>query len=294
MTRKSGWRLVGRALLGAAALAALGLACSLGWLKLHENELVFQTARSHLRATQSLPADAERITLTPAAGASVAGALYRADPASDNGYWVLHFHGNADSAFSKWQIRDCEALRRIGFGVLDIDYRGFGLSPGTASEPGMYEDAEAAFQALLERKVPQNRIIIWGHSLGSGPAVMLASRHHAAALVLFGAFTSLPDAAADAYPGLPVRWLTAEGFDSIDRIAAVHMPVVIAHSRADTLIPYRHALRLFAAAHEPKRLLTLDGVAHDGYGGHVDALYDHLDLLAAQLAQLLPGISAPR
>jgi hypothetical protein len=38
-----------------------------------------------------------------------------------------------------------------------------------------------------------------GHSLGSGPAVLLATRHKAAALVLFGAFTSIPDAAAERY-----------------------------------------------------------------------------------------------
>jgi pimeloyl-ACP methyl ester carboxylesterase len=124
------------------------------------------------------------VALPVANTAELAGLVYRADGGADHGFWVLHLHGNADSAFSPWQVRHCEALRRSGFNVLEIDYRGFGLTPGRPSEAGMYDDAEAAYQALLRRGVGPNRIILLGHSLGSGPAVLLATRHPAAALVL--------------------------------------------------------------------------------------------------------------
>ena len=60
----------------------------------------------------------------------------------------------------------------------------------------------------------------------------------AAALVLFGAFTSIPDAAAYRYPYLPVRVAVGVQFNSLARIGDVHMPVVITHSRDDKLIPY--------------------------------------------------------
>ena len=62
---------------------------------------------------------------------------------------------------------------------------------------------------VLRRGVTAEHIIILGHSLGSGPAVLLATRHKAAALVLFGAFTSIPDVAAEQYPYLPVRMAQA-------------------------------------------------------------------------------------
>jgi fermentation-respiration switch protein FrsA (DUF1100 family) len=192
--------------------------------------------------------------------------------------------------FSRWQLRHCEALRQSGFNVLEIDYRGFGRTPGEPSEAGMYEDAEAAYQELLRRGVPPKRIILLGHSLGSGPAVLLATQHPAAALVLFGAFTSIPDAAAGRYPYLPIRLAVAVQFNSLARIGAVHMPVVIAHSREDRLIPYSHALKLFAAANEPKHLITFESTRDDGFGGHVDALYDHVDVLRSALAELVPGI----
>ena len=74
---------------------------------------------------------------------------------------------------------------------------------------------------------------------------------------------------------------------------AVHLPVVIAHSREDTLIPYSHALKLFAAANEPKHLITFDTPTDDGFGGHVDALFKHVDVLRAALVELVPGLPAP-
>jgi pimeloyl-ACP methyl ester carboxylesterase len=267
----------------------LPVAASLGWLKWHETELVFRTAESHARISDVLPPAAERVSLETPAGARLAAVVMRADTAHDRGYWVLHLHGNADSAFSRLQLRHCEQLSTAGFNVLCFDYRGFGLSPGVPSASHMGEDAEAAYQGLLQRGVPAGQIIIWGHSLGSAPAVVLAARHkEVAALVLFGAFTSIEDVAADTYPYLPVRWVVGVHMNSLERIRAVHVPVLIAHSTTDEVIPFKHGLRLYAAANEPKRLLTLDGSASgDRLGGHVDALYDDLPALIPQLEALL-------
>jgi fermentation-respiration switch protein FrsA (DUF1100 family) len=279
-------------LIGGGAVV-LVMALAMVWLKGHEDELVFAAERSRQHILSALPADAERVAVLVPNGAELAGLVFRADAGADNTFWVLQLHGNADSAFSPWQVRHCEALRRSGFNVLEIDYRGFGSTPGRPSEAGMYEDSEAAYQELLRRGVPPNRIIVLGHSLGSGPAVLLATRHKAAALVLFGAFTSVPDAAAERYPYLPVRLAVAVQFNSLARIGDVHMPVVIAHTRGDTLIPYSHALKLFAAANEPKRLITFDSATNDGFGGHVDALYEHVDLLRSALAELVPAAPPP-
>ena len=273
--------------------AVLAVALAMVWLKTHEDELVFAAERSRQHILSVLPAGAERVAVPVPNGGELAGLVFRAEGNADGAFWVLHLHGNADSAFSPWQVRHCEALRLSGFNVLEVDYRGFGSTPGRPSETAMYEDSEAAYQELLRRGVPPNRIILLGHSLGSGPAVPLATRHKAAALVLFGAFTSIPDAAADRYPYLPVRLAVAIQFNSLARIGNVHTPIVIAHSRADTLIPYSHALKLFAAANEPKRLITFDSATDDGFGGHVDALYEHVGVLRSALAGLVSSILPP-
>jgi uncharacterized protein len=264
------------------------VALAVCWLKIHEDDLVFASARSKLSLVGELPAGTERVAIAVDGGGAIAGIVFSAQAARDTGYWVLLLHGNAASAFAADQLRHGEVLRSTGFSVLAIDYRGFGMSPGVASEAAMYADAEAAFDTLVHRGIAPERIILLGHSLGSGPAVRLATRHSAAALVLFGAFTSIPDAAAERYPWLPVRYVASVQFDSLARMPAVHVPVVVAHSRADTTIPYTHALKLFAAAPEPKRLLIFDSPSQDGFGGHVDALFDNVHALEAALSAVLP------
>jgi uncharacterized protein len=281
-----------RAAIIAVGGALLAVTVAMVWLKLHENELVFAAERSHRHMVSELPAGVQRVSVPAPGGVSLAGLVFRAGT-NDTGFWVLHLHGNADSTFSPWQLRHCEALRQAGFNVLEIDYRGFGLTPGQPSESAMYEDSEAAYGGMLQLGVPPSRIILLGHSLGSGPAVLLATRHKAAALVLFGAFTSIPDAAAGRYPYLPVRFVVGVQFNSLARIGNVHIPVIIVHSRADSLIPYEHGVRLFAAANEPKRLITLESHSDDGFGGHVDALYEHVDILRTALAAWIPALEAP-
>jgi pimeloyl-ACP methyl ester carboxylesterase len=288
------FRRVLRGLALSALAGVLIIAGSLLWLKSHEDVLVFGAVRSRQHILTELPADVQRISVAVPGDGRLAGVIFRADADSDRAFWVLHLHGNADSAFSPWQLRHCEALRRAGYNVLEIDYRGFGATPGEASETHMYQDAEAAYQDLLQRGVDPGRIILLGHSLGSGPAVLLATQHPAAALVLFGAFTSIPDAAAGRYPYLPVRLAVSVQFNSLARIGQVHMPVVIAHSRSDSLIPYSHALKLYAAANNPKHLITFDAPSDDGFGGHVDALYQHVDILRSALAALTPTMSPTR
>ncbi len=282
--RRPRWLLI---LSGALIAALLVLGGALAYLRLHESELVFRTALSNTRTTGQLPPGAERLAIREADGSELAGLILRPQAAHDSAFWILHLHGNADSAFSSEQLRHCESLSELGFSVLSFDYRGFGMSAGVASERHMDQDAEAALNELIERGVSPAHIILWGHSLGSGPAVVLASEHPVAALVLFGAFTSIPDAAQDTYPYLPVKWIASIRFASIDLMAKVHIPVLIAHSATDTLIPLHHAQRLFAAANEPKRLLVLNGVYSDGFGGHVVALYDHGELLLPALSALV-------
>jgi acetyl esterase/lipase len=50
----------------------------------------------------------------------------------------------------------------------------------------MYADAEAAFDALVHRGIAPERIILLGHSLGSGPAVRVHSLQAALSAVLPG------------------------------------------------------------------------------------------------------------
>jgi fermentation-respiration switch protein FrsA (DUF1100 family) len=275
-------------LLTVGGVVLLPLVSALSWLKWHEADLVFQNERSYgLNAFNGLTSPyMSGVEFAVASGERLQGLVLKPDVASDSGFWILHLHGNADSAFSAGQIGHAKKLRELGFNVLAFDYRGFGKSPGQPTETNVYEDSQAAFQWLIDAGVPPAKIIVWGHSLGSGPAVELATRHQVAGLVLFGAFTSVDDVAAATYPWLPVRWVVGIHFDNLQRMRNVHVPVVIAHAVTDLTIPISHAGRLYAAANEPKAMLTLQAISDDGFGGHVSALYEQLHKLMPLMRQL--------
>jgi alpha-beta hydrolase superfamily lysophospholipase len=263
------------------------LAIPLAWLKAHEAELVFRVDQSRTRVNETLPAGFDRISIPAVDGTLLAANIIRAATDHDNGLWIVHLHGNSETAFSNTQYEHAQVLQRLGFSVLGLDYRGFGLTPGKASENAIYQDATAAYEFLKHQGIDDAHIVLWGHSLGSGPAVYLAQNHPAKALVLFGAFTSIPDAAADTYPHLPVKAIAAVQFNSRERLRDLHLPILIAHSTADRVILYHHAEELFAAANPPKKLLSLKPIRDDGLGGHQHALYDQPMLMASALTELL-------
>jgi fermentation-respiration switch protein FrsA (DUF1100 family) len=176
---------------------------------------------------------------------------------------VLYCHGNAGNlsmrgtAVKQW-------LREMNESVLIFDYPGYGKSTGSPGEAGCYAAADAAYDWLThEQQIPPERILLFGKSLGGGVAADLASRRPHRALVLAKTFTSIPDVGQGLYPFLPVRLLMRNRFDTLAKLGKCHQPVFIAHGTADSLIPFAHAERLYAAANEPKGFLAMPGVGHN-------------------------------
>ncbi|MCE9639217.1 MAG: alpha/beta hydrolase, partial [Betaproteobacteria bacterium] len=200
-------------------------------------------------------------------------ALHTADGVKLHGWWVpardargtvLLMHGNAGNISHR--LGYLTMFSRLGYSVLIFDYRGYGKSGGSPGEEGTYLDAEAAWQHLTEaRKLKSQDIVLVGESLGGGVATWLAFKYPPRALVLASTFTSVPDMGAQIYPWLPVRLLARIVYDNIARIREIKVPVMIAHSRGDDIIPFAHGQALFAAAREPKQFLELAGGHNEGF-----------------------------
>jgi fermentation-respiration switch protein FrsA (DUF1100 family) len=174
------------------------------------------------------------------------------------------FHGNAGNISHR--IEYLTMLSRLGYASFIVDYRGYGKSSGTPSEQGTYIDADTAWHYVATtRGVPSNRIALLGESLGGGVAAWLACQRRPGALVLASTFTSALDLGAEAYPFLPVRLLSRYRYDSRACLARLQVPVLIAHSPQDEIIPYRHGRALFDAAHAPKAFLEMRGGHNEGF-----------------------------
>ena len=251
-------------------LGVLGVAFYLGaavWLRFNEKRIIYQPeVGSDVRVAGPSDPDWQRVTLTTADGVRLVGIVL---PASDlDGFWLLDFHGNAGSVWSRLQHHAYDGFHALGLNVLAVDYRGYGESDSRPpDEAGLHADARACYDWLRRaREVPADRIVLYGHSLGSGPATELATRVPAAALVLEGAFTTVTERGAELYWWLPVRWLATQRFANVEKIGRVTIPKLLMHAIDDEVIPYAHGRRLFAAAHSPKQWADLSGGHNDARG----------------------------
>lgn len=189
--------------------------------------------------------------------------LPQADPTAPT---LLYFHGTFRTLHDN--LHKMEALREAGFSVLALEYRGWGMSsPLIPSEISILQDADVAWAVLQRREPRPAQRVIYGHSMGAGVAVDLASRLQAktdyGALVLESAFSSFSDLADEA--GLLPRLiftLSKERFDSIEKIKRVNAPVLMIHGNLDSTVPIALSQTLFAAANPPKEWFALVGGHH--------------------------------
>lgn len=181
--------------------------------------------------------------------------------ATPNGYTIVVFHGNGGSRVDRASL--ARALVGEGYGVLLMDYRGYGGNPGSPSEAGLLIDALAAIAYANSRSdVDPDKLIFFGESLGAAVAIGVSREYPPSALILRSPFTSLADVASTHYPYIPT-FLLRDRYPSIDTIRSLDIPVLIVAGSRDTIIPITQSRELYEAVPGPKRLVTIEGADHN-------------------------------
>jgi fermentation-respiration switch protein FrsA (DUF1100 family) len=216
----------------------------------------------------------DRLIFFPARGGHVVGpgedlSLRAEDGVALHARWIpqagaehtlLYLHGNAGNLADRSDL--LEVFHEFGANVLALEYRGYGRSEGSPSEAGLYRDARAAYAWAVAR-APAKQLVVFGESLGGGPACELASTREVGGVILLSTFTSIADMAARSFPWLPVRLLVRTRFDNLSKVGRIKAPKLIIHSRTDEVVPFEMGPRLFEAAAEPKSALWLDRAGHN-------------------------------
>lgn len=226
----------------------------------------------------------ERVELRTDDGLTLVGWVIRAE-GDGSAPWLLMCHGNGGNVSDAGRPYHYAGLRALGLNLLAFDYRGYGESEGVPTESGLYRDADAAYGFLRDSLgVGPERIVIFGHSLGSAVAVDLAARAAAAGLVLDGALTSVTERGQEIYPFIPVRWIAASRYASIEKIGGLRLPKLFLHAEGDEVIPIAHGRRLFEAAPPPKRFVALGGGHGDAFVEDSAAYYGAIGGFVAELS----------
>lgn len=149
---------------------------------------------------------------------------------------LLFFHGNSGNLEKR--ISKLNDLNTLNINYLIVAYRGFSGNPGSPTEKGLYEDAKSCKEWLnREKRVPDDRIILYGESLGSAIALELATHYKFAGVILEGPFTSMTELVYHRYPFLPTDLILTEKFNNKQKVKLIDCPMLILHGKNDNTVP---------------------------------------------------------
>ena len=256
-------RALARRLVRLALLAAVALVVPFGLSALETSLLYFpsrrhaaQPTRYGLASEELRPRSDDRVELfgwwlRRAGGSGEAGS-------SPVVIWYLGNGGNVSYALENAQ----RLIDQLNVEIVTVDYRGYGLSRGAPSEAGLYRDGRAIYDAVRERGVPPERIVLFGRSLGAAVATDVALDRLCAGLVLETPFLSVPSVAKVLYPLIP-SFLIQSRYDTERKLPNISVPKLIVQAERDEFFPAEHAPRLFELATPPKRFHVLTGSRHN-------------------------------
>jgi fermentation-respiration switch protein FrsA (DUF1100 family) len=184
-------------------------------------------------------------------------------PNKDAKFTFLAFHGNASNIANRASVY--EFLRDTPANVFALEYRGYGKSEGKPSESGIYLDAEAAHQYLVDvQKIDPKVIISFGQSLGTAVAANVASRLPVGAVVLEAPFPSASVVARKVFWFLPgIQFFVHGQLNTAARLQHAGAPLLVVHCTQDPVIPFEFGQAVYERAPEPKRFLKIENQCHE-------------------------------
>ncbi len=228
-----------------------------------QNRLALPGSRARLiPPVQAGIPDGEIVDVTTADGVHLRGWYLPPNPRPTTGGapGLLWFYGNMENVSGLAPI--VRWLRPPGIALLILDYRGYGESGGSPSEQGLYADADAAWAYLASRpEVDSARVAVYGRSVGSVPALYLATTRPVRAVALESPLSNAVDMAQEHYAFLP-RFIVRLSMNNLERAARLNVPLLVFHGSEDVIAPPRMG-RAVAEAGHARELVLIKGAGHN-------------------------------
>ena len=163
---------------------------------------------------------------------------------------ILFLHGNAGNLDNR--IDKLNFLGNMDINFLIIAWRGYSGNPGKPSETGLYKDALGGIEWLNKKGISNDRIILYGESLGTAITTEVAQNENFAGIILEAPFTSMVDMGQKIYPIFPVKFLLKDKYESKNKIKNIKSPILVLHGRKDKIVPFYMGEKIFEMANSPK------------------------------------------
>ncbi|KAI9318216.1 Alpha/Beta hydrolase protein [Dichotomocladium elegans] len=165
---------------------------------------------------------------------------------------VLFFHSHTGNMGHRLPIAQV-LYQKLGFNVMLLSYRGYGLSEGQATEKGLQIDAQTALDYIQHHPILRHtKLVAYGQGLGGAVAVNLVAKNEDKfeGLIIENTFLSVPLLIPHIFP--PMRhlvYLCHQKWRSHTTIQFIRrIPILFLTSAKDELIPPFHMAKLHKAA----------------------------------------------
>jgi hypothetical protein len=173
---------------------------------------------------------------------------------------ILYCHGNSGS-LNTWGLVG-EEFSKTGYDFVIFDYRGYGKSKGRKSEKGIHKDVSKIYE-WLKKHYSEDKIVVYGRSLGTGFATKIASRNNPKVLILETPYFNFKSIAKSYFPYLPITLILKYTIRTDKWIRNVNCPVLIFHGTEDEVIPYENSVKLKRLLKKGDRYVTIDYANHN-------------------------------
>lgn len=200
--------------------------------------------------------DAEELSVSPEPGATISYLHFHVEQPKGV---VLYLKGNTKSikGWGKFAID----FTRLNYEVIMMDYRGFGKSTGRRTSDAMKRDSQFIYD-IAKKRYSEDKIVVYGRSLGSGFASRLASKNNPRMLILTSPIYSLQRAIQRYLPFMPAKPFLRYNLPTFHYLKNVRCPIKIIHGSDDRLVPISTAVDLSEINPDLTRLYVILRAGH--------------------------------
>lgn len=250
-----------------SALAVIYYLTLCVWFYFKQESILFNTvklSKDHVFTFESI---FEERYIPMQGSITLHGVLFRAKESKGLILWLPGGRGMIDSIGL-----DAHYHTDLNFDLFVLNYRGFGKSNGKISSEKQFNNDMQMVYDYFKKEYDEENIIIYGYSLGTGPAAVLAQNNNPRILILRSPYYSMVELTSKYFSYLPVALLQKYKFPVYENLRNIKCPVLIIHGEKDKKIPVTVAYRLKEQFKPGDNLLIIKNQGHDEFEKNVDYL----------------------